>query len=84
MFFTLLLVSIFYVISVNDLSTKGYVLYELKERIYSLQDDNDLLEFKTMTLQSYGNISERARELLMVKVEKVDYLTSSEEAVAKK
>ena len=69
---------------VNTLSIQGFQLYELKEEIGALQEQNDELRLKTMSLESYAKISQRADDLKMVRVDRVDYLVIEEGAVAVK
>ena len=75
---------IYFVISINDISIKGMVLSDLKSRVKQLQSQNETIEQKVTALQSYENISRRAEELKMVKVDKIDYISVSGEAVARK
>jgi cell division protein FtsL len=76
--------SIYFIVSVNDLSIKGFMLQELKLKIAELDNKNADLELKIMELESYENISERAQGMKMVKVDKIDYITIIEEVVAVK
>jgi len=73
-----------FVISINDLSIKGFVLEELKEEVYNLSVENKNIELLAMELESFENISKRAEELKMVKVDAIEYIKLSDEAVAKK
>ncbi|MCD4761826.1 hypothetical protein K8R32_02595 [bacterium] len=73
-----------FIISINDLSIKGFVLQDLKFKVVELEEGNRELELLAMKLESYENISERAEKLSMIKVEKIEYITVTDEAVAKK
>ncbi|GAF72634.1 unnamed protein product [marine sediment metagenome] len=84
LFIAIFFVGIFYVVGVNELSMRGFVLYELKNKIYQLEDENNSLELDIMSAQSYENISRRADDLNMIKVGRVDYLSGGGGAVAKK
>ena len=73
---------VYFIISVNDLSIKGFMLQELKTELGELDNENVNLELKIMELGSYENISNRARDMKMVKVDKIDYITIIDEVVA--
>ena len=73
-----------YVVSVNNLSIKGFVLSDLKSKIAELQKENENIELKVMNLESYENIIKRADELKMVKVNKINYITKVNDFVAKR
>lgn len=75
-FVILIIISaVYYIISVNDLAIKGFVLEESKAKLVELNNHNKELELKAMNLQTYENIVKRAEDLKMVSVEKIDYLT---------
>ena len=82
--FLIVVFGVSYVASINDLSIKGFVLQELKVSKEKFNDENIAIELKIMDLGSYESISERASELKMVKVDKIDYITVLSETVAKK
>ncbi len=75
---------IYYVISINDLSARGFVMQELKVKLAAISNKNKDMELKIMELESYENIEQRADNLKMVKVDKIDYFTIVNEAMAKK
>lgn len=78
------ILSIGFVFGVNDLSIKGFVLQEEKTRVLTLEDENRKLELAIMELESYENLANRAIELKMVKVDKVDYISVENASVARK
>ncbi len=73
-----------YLVSMNDLTVKGFALKDLKSRSRMLSEENQELQAKSLTLQSYAAISPRLRELNMVAVEDVAYLSPKSPVVAKK
>ena len=77
-------VGVYYVVSINDLAIKGFVLQELKTDAKVLQIENNQMELAVMELESYDSIEKRAKELSMVKVGKIDYITITGGSVAKK
>jgi len=84
----LLLIIIFsgisFVVSINDLSIKGFMLEKLKKESYNLSVENENIELLVMELESYDNIIKKAEELKMVKVDSIEYIEVNDEAVAKK
>jgi len=49
-----------------------------------LIEENNQTELAIMKFESYENIEKRAKEMNMVKVGKIDYITISEKTVARK
>jgi hypothetical protein len=78
-----LLVGAYYLVSVNDLTVKGFVLQSLKTQANMLSSDNQDSETKIVNLQSYGNLSAKVQKLNMVAVGGVDYLTVNSSLLAK-
>ena len=76
--------SAYFIISINDLSIKGFILEDLKKQAADLKEDNQNLELSIMELKSYNNIIARTEKLNMVKVDKIDYITIINGGVAKK
>ncbi|HOD86838.1 MAG TPA: hypothetical protein PKH52_00980 [bacterium] len=73
-----------YLVGINDLTVKGFVLKDLKNQQQMLMEANQDLQTKVLGLQSYASISPRLQGLNMVAVEDVVYLSSKAPAVAKK
>ncbi len=83
--FTIILISgIYFVASINDLSVKGFLLNELKTEIMRINNENDSIELSIMASESYENLNSKAEELHMVKADKIDYITTVEDVMAKK
>jgi len=76
--------SIGYMLSVNDLSIKGFVLNDLKSQLKDLEKENSLIESQFAQLESNNTINNRAQQLAMVKVDKIDYITLVDGRVAKR
>ena len=83
-FCLIIICGISYVVSVNNLSIKGFVLADLKSKVSELQKENENIELKVMNLESYENIIKRVNELKMVKVDKIDYIIKANDFVAKR
>ena len=75
---------VYYVIGVNDLSIKGFMLEDLKRQSESLAKENQDIEIKVMQLESYEHLAAKAQELKMVAVDKIEYITIVNGEVAKK
>lgn len=71
-----------YIVVMNDFSVKGMQLSDLKRDIRMKDNANKELELRIMSLESFTKLSERAENLKMVKVDKVDYLTIKSGSVA--
>ena len=76
--------SIGYILSVNDLSIKGFVLNDLKSQVKDLEKENGLIESQFAQLESNNTINNRAQQLAMVKVDKIDYITLVDGRVARR
>ncbi|MFA6306390.1 MAG: hypothetical protein WCV70_01045 [Patescibacteria group bacterium] len=83
-FFAMIVLSLYYIAGVNDLSIKGFALSELKQQKNKLVEANNKLELKALTSSSYSNIKEKISDLKMVAVGEVSYITAGAEVVAKK
>jgi len=73
-----------YIITINDLAVKGIVLEELKKEAAKQNNLTNDYELAIMEMESYDNINKRAKDMNMVKVDKIDYITINNESVAKK
>ena len=76
--------SISYIVSINNLSIKGFVLNELKTEFIVLANENENYEVRAMDLESLNNLKKRAENLKMVKINDIEYFTISSGAMAKK
>ncbi len=84
LFILCIAMGVVYLACVNELAVQGFVLTDLKQNIKELNKKNSELELKIMMLESYNNISERARNLEMVKADNIDFIEMAPEEVAKK
>jgi len=66
-----------YLFGVNSLSVRGFELSETNKKINDLNSENAELELKTMQLESYASINEKVKNLGLVKIDKIDYITPS-------
>lgn len=85
LFFILIIASgVFHIAVTNNLSIKGFELNELKKEIRNITSENEELKVKTMSMESYDNLNQRVKELNMVAVGEVAYITEAKQTVAKK
>ena len=78
----IIVVSIAYIATINDLSIKGFILQDLKKDISQLEVDNEQYELAAMNFESYERINEKAQKLGMVKVDNIQYTSAVDDAVA--
>lgn len=76
--------AVYFVVNVNDLSIKGFVLNSQKAKVFKLNDENKRLELEITKLSSLNNVEKRAQEMKLVKVDKIDYIEVKDGAVAMK
>ena len=73
-----------YLLTVSDLTVKGFALQELKAKSSQLSREKTAYEEQANALQSYYYLNAKAENLNMVAVGDIDYLTLSNTAVAKR
>lgn len=73
-----------YFITVNDLSTKGFLFKELKQKNNSLLAERQDLESSVSSLASYQSLNPRIAAARLVAAKDVAYLSSGSLAVAQK
>ncbi len=66
----------FYLWQINDLATKGFQINSFEEKVANLKDNNKNLELQAADLQSLSNIEKLEKDLNMVKVNKVEYIST--------
>ena len=82
--FLIIFSGLYYLIGTIDLSVKGYLLGELKKKKTSLAKDQEDAELKVMTLSSYKHLNLKIKEMKMIAVGEIKYLTIPEPTMAKK
>lgn len=78
------ILGLFYLVNINDLTVKGFALKELKSSSNLLLSDNRDYEAKIMNLQSYNNLNDKIKKLNMVAVSEVEYLSTNNGVIARK
>lgn len=82
--FFILFNAVYFIMNVNDLSIKGFVLNSQKAKLFKAQEENKSLELQITKLSSLEDVQKRAIAMKLVKVDKIDYLTIKDSAVAMK
>lgn len=71
-----------YLVQVNSLATKGYIISELEQDLENLEKQNSTLEDKLLSLQTTENIINKIGDLNLVAASEVEYINSEKEIVA--
>ena len=74
--------SLSYVFGVNDLSIKGFVLYEKKVKISDFKEKNKELELMIMSMESNNNLTQKAEEMELVVADNIEYMLIPDDMVA--
>ncbi len=78
----IILVGLVYLVQVNQVSTGGYEVKALEEKIEKLNQENKKLELKAVELQSLTKIRQATEGLNLVAQKKVDYIVTEAPVVA--
>lgn len=63
-----------YLVGVNDLAIKSFVLQGERKKLKQIEAEASELELKAMALSSFNVLSQKISGLGMVKIDKIDYL----------
>jgi hypothetical protein len=74
----------YYLVGINRLVVTGFKLQEMRQRVAALSVDNQNIENQRIALESYSNLEQKIKELKMVAIDKIDYLTPTPDVLAKK
>lgn len=78
------LMGLTYLVQVNKVSTSGFEIQELEQRVTELKKENAKLELTAAQLESLSTIEQRVQRLDLVSTEKVDYLEIHDSQFAQK
>ncbi|MDI3496352.1 MAG: hypothetical protein PWQ35_373 [Patescibacteria group bacterium] len=73
-----------YLIGISDLTAKGFILQDLRSQAVEAEENYKLQEQQVNSLQSFYVLNEKAKDLNMVKIDNIEYIKVSGQAVAKK
>ena len=80
----LLVGGFFFLKSMDDLMVKNLELEQSKAQLNLLHEERRDMELKKNSLESYENVSSRLKDLSMVKVSEIDYISIGDDSLAKK
>lgn len=83
-FSLLSVMAVFYLVSISNLTVKGFALQELKNQVASVNDEKLNNEEQINKLQSYYSLSSRTKDLNMVAIGDIEYLNKNVAVIAKK
>ncbi|MEK7618822.1 MAG: hypothetical protein AAB416_01105 [Patescibacteria group bacterium] len=75
---TVLVVSVWYVVHVNALATKGYTIKALERKITELKSDQERLQIENIEAGSLSSIQKRIEPLRLVAGNRIDYIAVSQ------
>lgn len=78
------LISLFYLAQANQIATKGYEIKKLENRLNDLQASNHKLELRSAELQAVSSVEAESKQLNMVPIQKMIYISGSGTAMAYK
>lgn len=80
----LLLFTTIYIVETSSTATSGYQISQLKQKIETLENENEMLDVKIAQKRSLRNVTERVDKDEFVPVKNVEYGTLQGTAVVKK
>ena len=80
----IMIVSGYYVATMNDLTIKGLKIQELKREVSRYNEENRSLTVRISSLKSYNSIVKRTQELGMTNAKEINYIRDLRQTVAKK
>jgi len=78
------ILGVLYINNISELTAQGFALRDLKSNLSALASENMEKEELVNAAQSYYSLSLRTKDLNMVAIANVEYLSPSGQAVAKK
>ncbi|MGP8320896.1 MAG: hypothetical protein ACT6FE_01015 [Methanosarcinaceae archaeon] len=79
LFLIIVLCVVFYVVEANNLVVKGFKLQELRKEVRIVNDKKIEYKLDIMSLESYNNLSRRAKDIKMIAVGSIDYISIDRE-----
>lgn len=65
-----------YIFKVNEISTKGFKVTELQKNVKNLEEENKKLTLELSEMKKMANLDSFSKDQKMVKVDKIDYLST--------
>lgn len=80
--FSVLILGIFYVVQINATATKGFEIKNLEKQVEALKEEQRKMEVSVVEKSSLSAIQPRIGKMGMVKVANMEYLNSEDVAMA--
>lgn len=80
LFALIMIFGIMYIVQVNNLSTQGYDIQKLEQRLVDLKEQGKRLELESTALKSMENLGEDIKAMNLVPSKNVKYLRDNEYA----
>lgn len=75
---------ILYIVQMSSVSTKGFVISDLQKEVQLLEQETQQLNVKIAQYRSMNSIQERLKDMNLVSVNTVEYVTPVGTAVARR
>jgi hypothetical protein len=82
--FSIIILSFLYIVQVNSITNKSYLLHSLQAKLEKLSEENDELEVWLTKNEPLPNLEVLAQNLNFEKIDRVQYLKAFEGPVAAK
>ncbi|MBU1164027.1 hypothetical protein KKA15_00520 [Patescibacteria group bacterium] len=71
-----------YLVQINSIATKGYIISDLESQLSTLAKENNGLQEQVLSLQGTDNVEDKLEGMGLVNSEAVEYIKISKPAVA--
>ncbi len=75
---------LFFLKSLDDLMVKNIELEQFKVKLDLLKEEKKDMELRKNSLESYESVSSRLKELQMIKVSDIEYISVGDDSLAKR
>ncbi len=75
---TILFFGVVYLIQINFLATRGYVMKDLEKQIASAKKENDAMNIRMLEAQGISKLQGKIEALGMVRSDSIEYLATQE------
>ena len=82
LFLTCIVFGVLYLIQINFLATRGYVMKDLEKQIAVVQKENNALNMKILEEQGLGSLQGKIDALGLVQEGRIEYIASQEAGLA--
>ncbi|HNX11079.1 MAG TPA: hypothetical protein PKI61_02970 [bacterium] len=74
----------YYLVGMNNLVVKGFKLEELRHQVGVLNGANQDFKNKKLAMESYGSLDQKIKDLKLVAIDQIEYISVGSEVLAKK